>query len=167
MRAPLSALQDISIRGPHKLLNSRAPVLPCLVLVSAPPPPSRALTRQLTPTRRHAGQGNLGLLFARKLGLVAPYMQTVFDAGWPDGWREYDLERAETVGLTIATLGGCAPRRPGCFCLCSSRVLLHQLLTVPRSRFLLTSGGGGGAAAFADFVEPGGDGDSALEQSRC
>ena len=72
-------LQDIQIRGPHKLLQSRL--------------------------------ANLALLFARAEGggntkkVVAPFLQTVFDAGWPNGWREYDMEDASVLKQTLADLG--------------------------------------------------------------
>ena len=72
-------LQDIQIRGPHKLLQSRL--------------------------------ANLALLFARAEGggntknVVAPFLQTVFDAGWPNGWREYDMEDASVLKETLADLG--------------------------------------------------------------
>jgi hypothetical protein len=74
-----AALQGINIRGPYKLLKSRL--------------------------------GNLALLYARgesdhsAIKCEAEYLQAVFDAGWPNGWREYDMEDPEVLKGTLAELG--------------------------------------------------------------
>lgn len=72
-------LQGISIRGPYKLLKSRL--------------------------------ANLALLYSRgesdhsSAKVEAAFLQTVFDAGWPNGWREYDMEDASVLEATLADVG--------------------------------------------------------------
>jgi len=54
--------------------------------------------------------GNLGLLWARRYGGVeAAFMKTVFDAGWPSGWRTYDLEDPRAIRDTLAEVGADNP----------------------------------------------------------
>eukprot|EP01051_Picozoa_sp_SAG22_P018716 SAG22_NODE_3234_length_1842_cov_1.304073_2_plen_147_part_00 len=55
----------------------------------------------------HSRVANLGLMFARERCLAAPYMSEVFAKGWPNGWREYDMECSETIGSTLAAVAGC------------------------------------------------------------
>ena len=33
-----------------------------------------------------------GMLFAKKQGLEVEYMKQIFDAGWPSGWRDFDMQ---------------------------------------------------------------------------
>jgi 2-hydroxychromene-2-carboxylate isomerase len=47
---------------------------------------------------------NLALLRAGDAGAAAHFLQTVFDAGWPNGWREYDMECAATLKETLRQL---------------------------------------------------------------
>eukprot|EP01043_Picozoa_sp_COSAG02_P056805 COSAG02_NODE_6794_length_3358_cov_13.133783_1_plen_218_part_00 len=74
-----AALQGLQIRGPYKLLQSRL--------------------------------ANLALLYARgesdhnHMKVDVDYLATVFNAGWPNGWREYDMESAEVLQATLAELG--------------------------------------------------------------
>lgn len=74
-----AALQGIGIRGPYKLLRSRL--------------------------------GNLAFLYARGesehnfLKVEAEFLKAIFDAGWPNGWREYDMEDPEVLKSTLAELG--------------------------------------------------------------
>ena len=74
-----AALQGLQIRGPHKLLQSRL--------------------------------ANLALLYARgesdhsSKKVDVDYLRTVFYAGWPNGWREYDMESVEVLKATLADLG--------------------------------------------------------------
>lgn len=74
-----AALQGLQIRGPYKLLQSRL--------------------------------ANLALLYARgesdhnHMKVDVDYLLTVFDAGWPNGWREYDMESVEVLKATLAELG--------------------------------------------------------------
>jgi 2-hydroxychromene-2-carboxylate isomerase len=74
-----AALQGIQIRGPYKLLQSRL--------------------------------ANLALGYARgesdhnHMKVDVEYLRTVFDAGWPSGWREYDMESADVLKATLSELG--------------------------------------------------------------
>ena len=74
-----AALQGIQIRGPYKLLQSRL--------------------------------ANLALGYARgesdhnHMKVDVEYLRTVFDAGWPNGWREYDMESADVLKATLSELG--------------------------------------------------------------
>ena len=74
-----AALQGLRIRGPYKLLQSRL--------------------------------ANLALLYARgesdhnHMKVDVEYLWAVFNAGWPNGWREYDMESAEVLKATLEELG--------------------------------------------------------------
>ena len=81
-----AALQGLQIRGPPKLLPSRL--------------------------------GNLAFMYARGEHAAAAagcgstnnsthFLQSIFDAGWPNGWRDYDLESADVLQTTLAQVPWC------------------------------------------------------------
>eukprot|EP00656_Telonema_subtile_P027509 TRINITY_DN29615_c0_g1_i2.p1 TRINITY_DN29615_c0_g1~~TRINITY_DN29615_c0_g1_i2.p1 ORF type:complete len:216 (+),score=56.27 TRINITY_DN29615_c0_g1_i2:123-770(+) len=45
---------------------------------------------------------NLGLLYARDAGVAAEFIGRVFEAGWPNGFREYDMESVEALQGSLA-----------------------------------------------------------------
>ena len=57
------------------------------------------------PKLLHSRFCNLGLLYASNAGLEIPYLKTVFDAGWPNGWREYDMEDPAVIQDTLQKIG--------------------------------------------------------------
>lgn len=52
--------------------------------------------------------GNLGLMFAREHGVAAQYLAQIFDAGWPNGWRDFDLEDEAHVEGALGNVCGSA-----------------------------------------------------------
>lgn len=49
---------------------------------------------------------NLALLYARRQGLALPYLLAVYGAGWPSGWRDFDMEDVSGLGQVLARVGG-------------------------------------------------------------
>jgi len=49
---------------------------------------------------------NLGLMFARQHGLAAKYLAHIFDAGWPNGWREFELENEAHIEEALTQVCG-------------------------------------------------------------
>jgi len=49
---------------------------------------------------------NLTLLYARRQGLALPYLLAVYGAGWPSGWRDFDMEDVAMLEEVLAGVGG-------------------------------------------------------------
>ena len=47
-----------------------------------------------------SGLCNKGLLYAKQQGLAIEYLQYVFEAGWPNGFRNWNMECVEAVTLS-------------------------------------------------------------------
>jgi len=52
-----------------------------------------------------AQKANMGISWASKYGKAAEYLMEVYSAGWPNGWRDYDMNNIENLKKSMLSAG--------------------------------------------------------------
>ena len=52
-----------------------------------------------------AEKANMGTAWALKHGKSAAYLTEIYNAGWPNGWRDYDMSKIENIKASLLASG--------------------------------------------------------------